>query len=272
MKFAIISTDSNVDYSFVSPVSALVWREVIGIEPIVYTVGNEKEWNDKPKARTSLAQLDEWNISRKFINAVDEYRSSTVAQVSRMFAAADPFDSDDMLITTDADMWPLSRQWFEQIQNDKLTLFYGNAYGTDRFPMCYISGKAGIWRDILSIQAEGISKVVTRHLMMHLHPKADDGTAWHHDEIFLGGKIKSWSGYPSMTHIVNRYGDPPNDRIDRACWPAVPNISSAVDAHLCRPIYDHNIWHTKHRPILAQILNQKLMRSIDEYEDKHSRA
>src|SRR5690606_5744916 len=89
-------------------------------------------------------------------------KDATVSQVVRLYAAAMNVSEDDYIITSDADMFPLSRDHFNQqgMEGDDVHLFYANAYAHMKdsvmYPLCYVGASVRTWRDIMQIPPSSI--------------------------------------------------------------------------------------------------------------------
>ena len=77
---------------------------------------------DIPEELMSLvrSRTEEAGGIMRELEHIEGYKTSTVAQISRLFAAADPlFNDDDYLITDDIDKFVVSKPWFNQQDYNK---------------------------------------------------------------------------------------------------------------------------------------------------------
>lgn len=250
---AVFSSDLNADYFFYLPLTAALWRHVAGYRPTVLLTGTCAEWRAHIQAAIALRHAREQGAEIHWIGPVAGHRSSTVAQVARLFAGALDEYEDSWLLTADVDMWPLSA-WFREA--GVVTLHYGNAYEHEpvpKWPLCYIGARASTWRQIMGLSVMGLAagplgSPIQRHLDERL-AGADAWRAWNHDEVEFARRLTAWPGYPAQCAVVPRRGCPPVDRIDRSAWPAAPVAAGMVDAHLPRPGWVS--WPLV-RPLIAQ--------------------
>lgn len=238
MKYAVISADTHPMYAFFAPLTALVWRHVVGYEPIVVLVGARDEWGRLSAVRQAMIDR---GITYTRIDVPDGYRSSTVAQVARLYGWM-LGHGDDHVIVSDVDMWPLSRRWFQQGEagTHQVSVLYAN--NRTRFPICYVAAHARTWCEMIygrpaeeEIQrALFLEERVHEHMRLYQSPTTAAADAWQHDEEWLTARIHGWAGYPHRVRFIDRAaGDPPHDRLDRSAW--LRFVGEHVDAHLLRP-------------------------------------
>lgn len=233
MKYAVVSTDCHPHYSFFAPLTAEMWRR-IGYEPLVLLCGDFD-----PAMHVVADHLSRLGVRTERVHALSGYRTSTLAQVGRMygFALAAP---EDYVIVSDIDMWPLRADWFtrHEAPAGHLALLYAN--NRQRFPMCYVAGQATVWREICQVPegAGSVQDLAHAHLLRHLSPTTHAADAWQHDEEWLTARIHAWANYPSRCLFVSRAaGEPPADRLDRGAWKSRAPVH--IDAHLLRPGFAH---------------------------------
>ena len=104
---AVLGCDLNTDYSFYLPIACLFWRR-LDYRPLVLLVGEPGEWLDDPRHRLDVERARETGAEVYWLGSFPGVRTSTAAQVSRIFGAfASGISEDDVLMTSDADMLPL---------------------------------------------------------------------------------------------------------------------------------------------------------------------
>jgi len=111
-----------------------------------------------------------------------QFQSATIAQVSRIVVSALPFDETDYILTADADIWPLSAQWFLDHATDKtknesqMVIMYGDEFAEPvwkkpgeqkwmpMYAICYLGASARNWRTIMQINvpAEGHEELLEK--------------------------------------------------------------------------------------------------------------
>lgn len=269
--YAIIATNHNHSYDFFAPLTALMWRHVVGFECICLLTDDEANWRANPYSSMVLDKLNELGVRKEYIGHIEGYQSAQAAQSSRQHAAALDLPAEDVLITGDIDMWPLNREWFHQHDPAAwdFTLWYSNAYG-EKYPpyhcTAYCGATAKVWREVIGLKVTGeVGTQLQANFDRTLGRYHDSWQGWNHDELFLGAKLKAWDGYPGRCQMIRREGGgPPSDRIDRSGWPASIDWSRDwSDTHLLRPGAQHDNW-VRIRPILEHFLPDK-MTWIDDY-------
>ena len=234
--YAVISSDLDPRYSWYLPLTCLAWRDVCGCVPLVLLVGDQEEWQRDRVGGLALAHAQRVGAKVFFVSRQDGYRTATVAQVSRLFAweaRGLDYRDDDLLLTTDVDMWPLSREWFAPVPPpDGMVLFYSNGCGDDTFPICYLRANFATWQAVMGPQHGGIAEGVRRLLGLDVGHNPDYWAEWYCDQRAFASRLRAWDGYPDRCFRLDRDGHPPLDRIWYGNWPE-PMPPGMVDAHLC---------------------------------------
>jgi hypothetical protein len=242
-KFVVISTDRNELYSFFSPIVCLMWRNLIGYIPISILYENEQVWNAEEKSKFVLHELRKFSAV-EFVESVPDIKGSTVAQVSRLYAASlEDVPADSYILTSDVDMFPLQRNWFHQQDKSKRFHLFGADANlpTILFPICYLGGNVETWREIMEINETGLQD----NLLHHLNPLED---SWNYDERLFAEKITRWKGFPHECMLIMRgwINGLAIGRMDRAIWDFnghVTDITGLIDSHSLRPGFIENNWN-----------------------------
>lgn len=232
MQYVINSTDNNLFYAYFIPIVSQMWKS-LGYYPVTLVLGQEPEWAINTKTSFVLEHIRKHSAVVP-IRRVVGIKDSTVVQISRIFASAHEFVDDDYLLTSDADMLPLDKNWFHQQNPSKqFHIFGADAYGRRRFPICYLGATAGIWRKLMKTQPIGIDAT----LRAALNPARDD---WNYDESLITEKLLGSYLYPAHCQFIDR-GWPEGRatrRLDRAAW-NWQGQRDLVDCHSLRPGYLH---------------------------------
>ena len=249
MRYVINSSDINDTYSFFIPIIGLLWRER-GYNPIILLVGDRGLWNSSKRNKCVLDFSEKIGLKVMFVKQILNYKSSTIAQVSRLFACADPFfKSDDYILTSDADMLPLSRTWFDQYDvNKTFNFFGGNAYLgyigeaspsklPQKFPICYIGSNVINWRQVMNIKELNLQ--ISMEQLIKEREAAGCRDDWYYDELTFANKMFN-SPLIAHSQFINRNwsGGRASQRLDRDNW----NFSSQknlIDCHFLRPGCNH---------------------------------
>lgn len=273
-KKVILSSDTNPNYCFFLPVVSLVWQKVMEYCPVVIVVGSKEKWLQNGLNKFILNKSREIGAEIYFINSMEGHRDSTIAQVSRLYAGMLGYAKDTYLLTSDIDMLPLSKEFFsKQDFSKKVHLFYGNVYQGQKFPISYIGANLDVWLQIMqkvvsqprvSLTVDILYDCIQEQLDAGLGKNADDWTAWNYDELLFGTRIREWKANLEGCQIIERYGAPPIDRIDRSNWQFNGSIAGKVDAHLLRPGYTQENWQ-RIKLVLRILLPDEFYRWVEDY-------
>lgn len=255
----VLASSRCHDYDFFGPISSMLWQKVVGFKATVLLIDTPEEWNS-PASQVVVNAHREVGSDLHWIGKLDGYFDGNCAQSSRQHAAALPFDPEEWLMTCDIDNWPLTRDWYHQHEDAgrDVALYYANAYQHLYYCTTHVAAKAKTWREIMQLDMSlGVGENLKRSFDRYLGVGADTGFAWNYDELYFGACLKGWDGYPGRCFMLDRRGAPPDDRIDRSCWPGYPDVRGKVDAHLLRPGAQHENWE-RIRPILEQLVPHNL--------------
>jgi len=223
---AIVSTDSNPLYYEFWPVVARAWKN-IKIEPTVAVIG----------------ALDLNYACGTVIHAplIDQIPSGFIAQVIRLIIPC--FFPEEVSITGDIDMIPLSRKYFQEnivdYDQDKILVFSADAYKDElRYPMCYIAAKGKYFQQII-----GLSDLKPETIRTFIQQLYGRNQHWDTDELFFAAQLHQ-SALFSNTIFLNRGGWKPFawHRIDRVGWRYSKGgliFNRYIDAHCLRPFDLH---------------------------------
>lgn len=244
--FIIIGCSPRQDYDFPLPMTATIWKQLLGWEPVCMLYSTESTWRKNPSASYVLDTLDQKGIRYHFIGDLSgQWNEHTPVQNARQHAAALDFDDDDFLVTGDADLWPLRKDYYDQIDySKKMTFWFSNAYNYAYHCSCHIGARASVWRDVMGLKVTGeILSQMQVTLDRDVAPAriglstADAGMVeWNSDEVNTSRLIRAKSWYPHQCQMIERKRSVHGilvDRIDRATWKGW--WPGAIDAHLLRP-------------------------------------
>ena len=269
-KYAINSSDCNYDYAFFAPLVSLLWH-LRGYKSIVFFVGDVVKWYQKLQLRIILERTRETGAEIYFVSEIDGVRSSTIAQVVRLFASSlTRFEKEDQLITSDMDLFVLN-SWIDDkydLSKD-VQLYYSNAYFNSSYlhwPMAYINAKAKIWREIVNCKEGCLQKDLVS--VLEKAPK-DYDVAWNFDERFFGKKLSEWSGYTTRVQFIDRTFVKGEWRLDRSGWDEGwkhlnGSLDGVADVHLLRPGYIESNWK-RIRSVLELALSPDMLKWVDDY-------
>lgn len=238
MNYVVNSADMNPTYVFFIPIVNAIWRRHIGYEPITILVrsGDIPDWLMSYVERDTsvMVHLDE----------VPGFRISSVAQTSRVTIASDSrFHDDDYILTSDADMIPLSHRFFNSQCGTKcIHLLNADAYadiskGYDppKYPICYIGAVVRAWREFMTLTSHDNQAEITKALTGRVDH-------WGNDEEYVSGKLMGSRFYKQDCQLLYRGGfaecSRAKDRIDRDCW-WFDGSKNFIDCHCKRPGHHH---------------------------------
>lgn len=200
MRYVILSTDDNPRYTVYKNLVDLMWRvfewEPVWVEPIT-CIG---------------------------------LTSATRAQLARLYACTnESFKHNDYLLTSDADMIPLSAYW--NPHEDSTITTWGRDLTDYHYPICYIGGSVIDWIDVMQIDK---SILIEKHVWRDINDKLMRRTSpWCLDQDIITHKLHNY-GIESIEHVdrgidtETRY---PIGRLDRSAWRFHPE-NHYTDCHL----------------------------------------
>ena len=270
-KYAVLSVDSNPDYLFFLPVSCAFWRK-LGYNPYVILV--EKDIS-LPILELVTEYSKPYDVHINRFEYIEGYRTCNIAQISRLYAAADSlFSDDDYLITDDMDKFVVSNEWFNQQDFSKdIHIYDPDELNFTRLKIGNIGMKASVWKSVIGIDPTNLRENLTQSLEKHLSKDADWNTGWNLDEWILTTRVFSSGLYPNrcqmLTRGANRYGIR-NGRIDRGAWKPTFDAymkQGLIDVHLHRDPYEDSIWEDS-KAIMTKVFSNEEIDAFEEYKVK----
>jgi hypothetical protein len=263
----ILGCDQHPQYVGGLPLTVLMWRELVGARSVCLLVGNPDEWLELPRMRFVCNKAREAGAELHFIGRGVGHRDATWAQVGRLYAMTLPgIDKGaEFFITSDADMWPLSAPFFGQRAFGHVSLWYANAYGGQKYPLCYVGATSDQWRKMMALDNKPFRQMLQERLDANLGRNEPDAMkAWCFDEVHFATCLTGCQNSSSAVklHKIDRHGGPPKDRIDRSSWPEAPQVAGMADAHLVRP---PEVKYAQVRPLLEQTLKPQWVTWADDY-------
>ena len=286
-KYAISSVNENPEYLFFVPIWCAFWKR-LGYDPYVITIDK----NIPPPLMDLVSQTTEkMEGILGYLEHIEGYKTANVAQVSRLFVAAnDFFEDDDYLITDDIDKFVICRRWFNQQDFSKdIHIFDLDETNYTRLKIGYVGMKAKTWRDVLGIEEGSYRASLEACLSGKLkktnksetyryetqHEKEIDA-GWNLDEFVLTKNLFESDYYPDRCHLItrgaNHYGLR-NGRIDRTFWKETlfQYLSSQIiDVHLHRKPYDEEIWNDI-KWIMSTVFDKEKVDFFEEYKQEFVR-
>jgi hypothetical protein len=230
-----MSCNANSYYlDFWEPVSRM-WKYKCGLEPFLFFVGDEKD--TPPNQHGTVVRVPR-------IDGVPEH---TQAQWARFFFTQT--DLDSVWITSDIDMFPLSRPYFvDAVTKCPDDCFVSlNSDLRDYFPVCYNVATGRTFKEVLELEDTFEESVQAVFSTTSGQPHVVNGRVmqnWSADEMYSSGKIcKFRSRYPHRNLQLLRPGGFHNGRrVDRLWWQYEDKLIKKewyIDCHSLRP-YSQN--------------------------------
>jgi len=239
-----------------------MWKE-IGFEPVVIYVGKPDAWTGGCQTVAGETCEDLFILS-SLIEPIEGYDDGTIAQAARLIGSSLPVHDDDYILTTDVDLLPIQRAYFEQADMSKpIHLFFSNAYGQHNgphYPICHIGANRIVWNQLVGCEGRPTPWALISKIMADLPPNSPHPAAWNFDEEWISRKISSSPLFGQAQHIsrgFNPYGFA-RGRIDRGQLHELnPPIGEAIDCHAWRPGYSLENW-PKIREIFKHVVPEGL--------------
>lgn len=195
-KYVIISSNGHPDYEWYIPIVRWAWKK-LGWETIV------------------MRPIE-----------IKPYREVTITQCIRLYAACDKliFNDDDLIMTSDADMIPLSNYW--NPDPEKITTYGHDLTGFKHVPICYIAMSAARWRKVMNLEGS-IEFCLNRDLKLSKAKSFFKWRWWYVDQDIITERLSHFS-----VSKINRGIEPgsylPLGRMDRA---GMKYPSTLIDFH-----------------------------------------
>jgi hypothetical protein len=270
---SVLSVDSNPDYLFFVPITCAFWKK-LEYDPYVILV--EKEISEDIKRLVlETTEAVKANAHFNFFDHIDGYRTCNVAQVSRLYAAADEFFADDdYLITDDMDKFVVNYMWFNQQNPTKdIHIFDPDELNYTRLKIGNIGMNASVWKEIIGIEPTSVRDNVVKCFDKHLAKDSSWDTGWNLDEWILTKRVFDSPYYPDQCQMcergANKYGLR-TGRIDRTAWPQTFSQYinfGLIDVHLHRDPYEDKIWEDT-KIIMKQVFTDAEIEIFQDYKEK----
>lgn len=246
-KYVVIAVNDNPIYSYYLPLVVWAWRS-LGWDVFIFYCGGPTKINDLIMGTFDLLHQGMTAEMKAYyrlfiigVDPIDGFKTSTIAQVSRLYACC-AISGDRYLMTSDADLLPLSDYWKVSVARPLYTDRNGSGhllvgpkpttYGRDltdyHYPMAYIGALSSDWVKIMQIDKLNHDLMIKRDLET-IKPRIDE---WQSDQDIVTQRINEY-GVHRFTHIprgVDKRTGYPLGRIDRSNWHL--NHAEFIDAHL----------------------------------------
>lgn len=269
MKVALSST-ADPCYSFCLPIACFLWKNIMGYTPIVFLVDKQK-WDESKHGSYIINRLKEMEIDYFYINKIEGVSAATVSKVSRLYSFA-MCNKDDYMITSDADMFPFSKEIFKNIDKSKdfylITYPYNNS---DRYSMCYIGGYCRSWAEVMSVKDIWgikdriceVNRLLGKDMVEGLGIPHTDSCAFYYDELSFSKKLRLWTGFPDKVKITKQKSE---NRI-LLVWNRNDSLDNKTDLHLMHDGYKGEAWIGL-QLVLSNILGDVVCKWVTNYRNE----
>jgi hypothetical protein len=286
--YSVLSVDFNTKldwYVFYIPIVALAWRK-IGFETIVLSV-NSTEIKKNSSAAKTIEYLNLINIKIIHVNSVVGYEKMTGMLSRLLIGWIDCIDDDAFVFTTDSDVIPIRKMYFNIENRDSILLLDAFHFGSfnykniqyKHYSMQYTGMKKDKWKTIVQSQDDynynlnGASALKLVELMFgpklikksELTARGDD--TWLLDQHILSIKIGNYlKENPKQKYFEKHYNGLKLDRSNSDNgWNSILNFKwdKIIDSHLL-----HENYISKMSLLIAlfeKILSNDEMLIIDKY-------
>lgn len=228
IEYAIVSSDKNSMYLDFWPSVRDLWIKLIGIKPILVLISDKDLITDN----------GDYIIHE--LKSVKGVITGFQSQIARMYITK--FYKDSICITSDIDMLPLNKEYFNDIvndiSNDSLVILSSDAYESNRYPICYNVANGNTFSEVLKIDCS-FDEYCKRLLSLN--------QGWDTDELYFSKCVSEFKDIHRI-HFINRGWTTgiANRRIDRSMW--IYDVGKLkdgfyIDSHSIRPysIYKNEI-------------------------------
>jgi hypothetical protein len=248
-RYVVLGVNENPKYLYYLPLVVWAWGE-LGWWPVIMFTGKQSKITDFV-----------FNEREGFIydvGEIEDYKSETIAQVSRLYAGC--FIHDGYLMTSDVDMLPLSDYWFANISTIDC---YGRDLTDYHYPICYIGAEAYLWQKVMRLAYAGDPYVTfTQFIKNDLRKQKN---MWTLDQDIITERLLAY-GKDKIVH-ENRGTDKrtgyPLGRVDRSNWTL--DHKQLIDAHLPHDILTNDKSFHKVMELLHHVWPQENFKWFLEY-------
>ena len=286
--FGCTTPAKDYRYAFYLPLSVVAWLR-INYQSIVIIIGTKKQWSSHKVLGVILHELETLGAVLIFIDSKPE-QATMLGQVSRLFVPVlMPWDrsnstEEPYLITSDADIWPLSHALFDLTPGTKIVSSNSECCGSFKhrermykmLPMCYIGMHLSTWSEVMNFDVKPNEPITnSQYILSYLQKDFGDivtkkvvrggNVGWYMDQHLISIRIQEWAAKnpPNSIQYIRR--DTRRDRIDRAYWNA-HDITDKKDSHLLLSGYLPGTWE-RLLPLLSQMYNKNVTSQAVNYRE-----
>ena len=229
----ILSSNNNPRYLDFWPYVSKAWRDIIGIEPVLFFIGPPNKVPELSKYGQVIQVCEHPNID--IVNQ---------SQSIRLWGST-KFPEENIIIS-DMDMLPINKGYFvdtiKDLPDDSIISYtsdvmkYGFYLKNPQLPMCYLAGRG---ETFISILGTSNSTSWESFVEMLINPKLGPGP----DQKFFYNRLLKWPHKSARYIGLERgwiEGKIATHRLDKINWP-IENyeISNYFDCHLPLPLSEN---------------------------------
>ena len=232
----ILASDLNPHYLQFWPLVSKAWKEIIGIEPELVLISEKM-----------IPGLENENGNVNLCKPVPNIPTPQQAQISRFFFATN--FPDQVCLTSDIDMFPMSREYFmdtpKDVPDENLAVYSADSAlpGMPNYPsfaIGYNAAKGSTFQEIIQGDMEAFPECLSEWL--------SHGHGWITDERVFYKKWLDWKDKTTRTSLFRRGYNISNDptsinRLDRStgCSYNLDLLKKKFyyDFHMPRPYSQH---------------------------------
>lgn len=279
-KYVVLAVNDNPKYGFYLPLLVFAWRS-FGWDVIILYVGQKNERNDLIfetfnllNSKLTKVYQDYYRLVVVGIDSVPDYKTETIAQISRLYACCLAHESV-FLMTSDADMLPLTDYW--QIQGNALFTANGQkqyytaqptAWGRDltdyHYPICYIGMQVNDWINVMQLSKLDPMEMIHRDLKA-IKPRAG---IWCLDQDIITQRIMEYGEHKfrKVNRGIDKRTGYPLGRVDRSNWHM--SHERLIDAHLPHDILTNDDSYKKVLDLCKHVWPKMRFEWFEDYYNK----
>lgn len=220
-KYVVLAVNENPKYLYFWPIVVWAWR-TFDWEPLIFTtVDTDNKFinliydtHDKMMDGSTAEMKILYKYKVHQLTPINGYKSETITQVSRLYAACLFPGTEEYLMTSDFDMIPLNEHYWSY--EGHRVISYGRNLSNEHFPICYVGAKTSLWRYFMGIQHEDYMS----HIKMDLDKMSKKTNPWLWDQDLLTKRLYTYG--TENINMIDRNIDPrtnyPVGRVDRSNW------------------------------------------------------
>lgn len=233
MNHVVISTNNNPRYKYYTPLVKWAWEKL------------------------------EWNLITLSPFQLPPYKEETITQCVRLYACIlKSIQPDDIVMTSDADMMPLSNYW--QPDNVKLNIYGHDLTDYKHTPICYIAAPKHIWGELMHLNSANVKELMDRDLKVTKALSDNFCDWWQVDQDIITERINDFKERnPGRWVNIDRGTEStgyPAGRFDRSVMKYPEN--GLVDFHLPADGWNHT-------DIIKEVMT-KAFNELPEWIDQYT--